>query len=168
MRQLAFAALSATLLASSAWAESAQPAAVTISTPWARATPGGATTGAAYVTITAPAAAGDTLLSVETTAADHAELHEHIHEGDVMKMRRVDKLEIKPGTSVTMEPMGYHLMLVGLKAPLKAGDTIHLSLSFQSSGKVAVDAPVIAIGAAAPKGPAVLSPDAAPGHDHMH
>lgn len=161
MRNMFLAAGAALLSAFPAAAETAPKPAITITTPWARETPGGAPNGAAYLTITNSAETGDTLLSAETPAADRAELHEHIHEGDVMKMRRVDKLEIKPGSSLEMAPMGYHMMLIGLKAPLKAGDLVRLSLTFQMAGKVEVEAPVIALGAAAPT-------EAAPGHEHDH
>lgn len=161
MRALVLAAVAALLPATFAIAESAAPAGLSITAAWARATPGGATTGAAYVTITAPASAGDTLLSAETPSADRTELHEHIHEGDVMKMRRVDAAEIKPGGALEMAPMSYHLMLIGLKSPLKAGDTVHLSLTFKSAGKMDVDVPVKPIGASGPS-------DVMPAHDHMH
>ncbi len=60
-------------------------------------------------------------------------------DGNVMKMREVDGIEIKPATRVAMQPgEGYHIMLIGLKKPLKAGDKFPLTLTFEKSGKVEV------------------------------
>ena len=49
----------------------------------------------------------------------------------VMKMREVEGLELKPGDMITFAPGGYHIMLIGLKAPLKVGDSFPLTLTFQ-------------------------------------
>lgn len=162
IRHTFLAAIAALALVAPASAETAPKPAVTVQGAWARATPGGATNGAAYVTIVT-GSAGDSLVGADTTASERAEVHEHLHENGIMKMRRVDKVEIKPGATLTMEPMGYHVMLLGLKAPLKAGDTVHLGLTFQNAGKLEIDVPVLAIGAPAPAAPAAPAPA---GHDH--
>jgi copper(I)-binding protein len=116
--------------------------------PWTRPTPGGSTVGAAYLTIRNQGKAADKLLAVASPAADHAELHENIHEGDVMGMREVTGgLAIPPGKTVTFAPGGYHIMLFGLKQKLQEGQTIPLLLRFAKAGeqmvtvKVRSDAP---------------------------
>ncbi len=73
-------------------------------------------------------------------------------EGGVMKMRPVEGgLEIKPGETVTLQPGGYHMMLVDLKHPLEAGQDVKATLKFDKAGTVDVDYPIAAIGAPAPR-----------------
>ena len=72
--------------------------------------------------------------------------------GDVMQMRRIEGLEIKPGATVELKPGGYHLMLMDLKGALKAGDTIKGTLVFEKAGKVDIEFTVTALGATAPQG----------------
>ena len=105
--------------------------------PWARPSAGAATTGAAYLTITEEGAA-DRLVSVSTPVAGTAEVHETINDQGVMKMRPVDGLALVPGKPVTLSPGGYHVMLTGLKAPLKPGDSFPLTLTFEHAAPVTV------------------------------
>src|SRR5579863_5382312 len=102
---------------------------------WARATPGSAKTGAIYLTVTNKGTAPDTLVAASTPAAEKAELHQMKMENGVMEMRPVPALAIAPGQSIVLDPKtGYHIMLVGLKAPLKEGDKVPLSLTFEHAG----------------------------------
>jgi len=133
--------------------QSAQAADVTvgslkISSPWARATPKGASVGGGYMTITNTGAAPDRLVGGSTDIAKSLEVHEMKMEGGVMKMRPVaGGLEIKPGQTVTLDPSGYHVMLVGLKEQLKQGSHFKATLEFAKAGKVDVDFVVEGIGA---------------------
>ena len=133
--------------------QSAQAADVTvgslkISSPWARATPKGASVGGGYMTITNTGAAPDRLVGGSTDIAKSLEVHEMKMEGGVMKMRPVaGGLEIKPGQTVTLDPSGYHVMLVGLKEQLKQGSHFKATLEFAKAGKVDVDFMVEGIGA---------------------
>jgi periplasmic copper chaperone A len=120
--------------------------AIQISHPWARATPGAAKTGAAYLTLTDHGAA-DRLIGVSTPAAAMAELHKTIDDRGTMKMRAVDHLTLAPDHPVTLAPGGYHIMLMGLKAPLKRGETFPLTLTFAHAPPMTVTVPVEAIGA---------------------
>jgi copper(I)-binding protein len=79
------------------------------------------------------------------------EIHNHIMEGNVAKMRRVDSIPVPDGGSVTLQPGGYHIMLMDLKGPLKAGDTVKLKLKFEKAGEMEVDAKVQPIGASKSK-----------------
>jgi periplasmic copper chaperone A len=125
--------------------------AIHISQAWARATPKGATSGAAYMTITNNGAMPDKLSCVSDDASAQCQIHSMTMEGGVMKMRPVEGgLEIKPGESVTLKPGGYHMMLEGLKHPLDQGQAVKATLKFEHAGTVDVNYPVVAIGAPAP------------------
>ena len=119
-----------------------------ISSPWARATPKGASVGGGYMTITNTGTAADHLVGGSTDIARGFEVHEMKMEGGVMKMRPVaGGIEIKPGQSVTLDPSGYHVMFVGLKDQLKQGDHFKATLQFDKAGKVDVDFAIEGIGA---------------------
>ncbi len=119
-----------------------------ISSPWARATPKGASVGGGYMTITNTGTAADHLVGGSTDIARGFEVHEMKMEGGVMKMRPVaGGIEIKPGQSVTLDPSGYHVMFVGLKDQLKQADHFKATLQFDKAGKVDVDFAIEGIGA---------------------
>ena len=146
------------LAASPLLAPPARAQTVTVEHPWARATAEHAEVGAAYATLTAGTA--DRLTGATTPLAAKVEVHEVIHDDNVMRMRELSGgLPLEAGKTVTLAPGGYHLMLTGLKQPLKPGETFPLTLTFASEPPVTVTVPVTAAGAAA----------AAPmDHDHMH
>lgn len=152
------ACLNAASIAASA--HEASNAGVTVAHPWARATPGGVTNGAAYLEIKTAGGVTDRLIAVSSPVAGRVELHTHIKDGDVMRMRRVDNLALKPGTSVVLQPSGDHVMLMDLKAPLKEGDLVKLILTFEKAGPLEVEATVEPIGAKGPHGM-----DHQPGHE---
>lgn len=135
----------ALLFAAPAWADSSG---IKVDQVWARATPGAVKTGAIYLTVTNTGTAPDTLEGVASTpAAEHADLHEMKMDKGVMEMRPVKSLTIEPGKSVVLQPNGYHIMLTGLKAPLKEGQTVPLTLTFDHAGKQDVTASVAKVGA---------------------
>ncbi|MBV8665859.1 MAG: copper chaperone PCu(A)C [Burkholderiaceae bacterium] len=114
-----------------------------ISNPHARATVPGQTTGAVYFTIENTGKTGDKLLGITTSASQSAELHNMQMDGDIMRMREVGALELPPAVVIEMLPAdGYHIMLIGLKKPLMAGQKIPLTLRFEKAGKVAIEAAV--------------------------
>ena len=115
--------------------------------PWARATPGAITTGAAYLAVTATGTAPDRLIAAETPRAARAELHAHIMDGDVMRMRQVSAIEINPGEPAVLKPGGLHIMLIGLTAPLREKERVPLTLTFEKAGKIEVQIAVEAAGA---------------------
>jgi copper(I)-binding protein len=122
-----------------------------IAQPWARATPKGATSGAAYMAITNRGTTPERVNCVSSDASGQCQIHSMTMEGGVMKMRPVeDGLEVKPGETVTLQPSGFHVMLVGLKHPLEKGQTVKVTLKFDHAGTVDVEYPVAAIGAPAP------------------
>ena len=138
---LCAAALGAVTLApaSAAPKQAASGSATTLalSQAWSRATPPAATTGAGYLTITNTGKGADRLVGGATPVADKLEIHEMSMTGGVMRMRPVKGgLAIGPGQSVTLKPGGYHLMLIGLKRPLKAGERLPVTLTFERAGAV--------------------------------
>jgi copper(I)-binding protein len=98
--------------------------------------------GAAYLSVMNHGTEADRLMSISTPAAARAELHTTVMEGDVMKMEAVGPLEVAPMATVDMKPGGMHVMLMGLKAPLKEGEKIELVLTFEKAGEVKVEVPV--------------------------
>ncbi len=137
---------------------------VTIAHSWVRASPGGSTLTAAFMEIKTAAGVSDKLVAASSPIAGRVEVHTHIKEGDVMKMRRLETLELKPGETRVLAPSGDHVMLFDLKAPLKVGDVVKLTLTFQKAGPVEVEAKVEPIGAMGPNmGPKGV--DAQPGPD---
>jgi periplasmic copper chaperone A len=125
----------------------ADPSAITLDHVWARASAGNATSGAAYLTVTDNGRA-DRLTGVSTPVAAEAQVHESIDDNGVMKMRPVQGgIALDPGKPVTLKPGGYHVMMTGLKAPLKAGESFPLTLTFQQAQPITVTVKVEAAGA---------------------
>jgi copper(I)-binding protein len=126
-----------------------------VTQPWARATPKGASAGAAYLTVTNNGAAPDRLSCAGSDAAAQCQIHTMSMDNGVMKMRPVEGgIEIKPGESVTLKPGSDHLMLMNIKHPLEAGKTVEATLQFEKAGTVKVEFAILAMGAAAPGAPA--------------
>ena len=141
-----FLALAAGLVVASA--ALAQTNQLEVSNAWARATPGKAENGAAYLTIQSPTP--DRLLSVSTPVAKKAELHTMSMEGMVMKMRPLADLDIPAGQPVTLKPGGQHVMLLGLDAPLREGQSFPLTLTFEKAGTRTVTVAIEKPGAVGP------------------
>src|ERR1700728_165584 len=126
-----------------------------ISQPWSRATPKGASAGAAYMTLTNNGKTPDRVNCVSSDASAECQIHSMTMDNGVMQMRPVEGgLEIKPGETVTLKPGSFHMMLVNLKHPLEQGNTVRATLKYNTAGPVDVDYPIAAIGAAAPGVPA--------------
>lgn len=135
------AALTALAFAFPAFAETSG---VSVSEPYARETPPGARTGAAFLTLQG-GAADDRLIAVESPAAARVEIHEtRMDEAGVMRMRELEAgLPVPAGAAVTLASGGLHVMMIDLAAPLKAGETVALTLRFDSGAEVAVEAPIL-------------------------
>ena len=80
----------------------------------------------------------DQLLSASTGIARATEMHEMKVENDMMRMRQVSAINIPAGASVDMNKgsgSGYHLMVLGVSRPLKAGEHFTLTLNFRHAGR---------------------------------
>ncbi len=132
--------------------EQAQAGSISIMNAWSRATPEGADVGVGYFTITNDGDTPDRLVAADVAFAGQAEIHQMTMANGVMQMRPLPNgVTIPAKGSVAFSPDSYHLMFMGLKAPLKQGDTVAGSLTFEHAGKVAVNFHVEAMGASAPE-----------------
>lgn len=156
----AVALVAAVAFAPSAYADTAKPSPIKVEAPWARPTPGRAKNGAAFMTLVNTGDAADSLVSATSDVADRTEVHAHIMDGGVMRMRKVDGIEVVPGSPTVLKPGGLHVMFLGLKKPLKVGETVAVTLTFEKAGKVDVRIPVANAPVGAEKG--------ASGHGHHH
>ena len=118
-----------------------------IDRPIARATAPGATTGVVFFTISNAGNTTDRLLRASTPIAARVALHQMAVDEGMMKMRAVPSLELRPGARLELQPGGYHLMLLGLKQPLKAGEKFPITLIFERAGALTVPVQVEALGA---------------------
>jgi len=120
-----------------------------IADPWSRATPKGAAVGGGYLKIKNGGTTPDRLTGGSSDVAAKLEVHTMTMDNGVMKMRPVEGgLEIKPGATVELKPGSNHLMFVGLKKPLAAGDHVKATLTFEKAGPVEVEFDVKSMGGA--------------------
>ena len=119
----------ASLLALSAWAQAAET--ITIKNAWVRAPAPGAEITAAYMTL--EVSEPMTLFSATSAAAMAVEVHSMSMKNGVMEMREIKQLDLQPGKPTTLERGGLHLMLIDLKKPLKAGDSVNMVLNFRNA-----------------------------------
>mgnify|MGYP003577117645 FL=1 len=124
-----------------AHAHSYKIGAIDIGHPYARATAPGQPTGGGFLKLTNKGES-DRLLSARADVSAAVELHVMKMEGDVMRMRQVDAVDVPAGETVELKPGGLHIMFVDLKAPLKAGDRFPMTLKFEKAGEVTVDVKV--------------------------
>lgn len=113
---------------------------------WARPTVAGQAGGGGFLTISGGATA-DRLLSASAGIAKAVEIHKMEMDGNVMRMRPVDAIDVPAGGTVELKPGGLHIMFVGLNKTLKAGDRFPLTLKFEKAGEQKVD---VLVSAAAP------------------
>jgi periplasmic copper chaperone A len=115
---------------------------VVIADAWARATLGPVRNSAAYMTLANHGTVPDRLIAAASPAARKAELHVHLHEGGIVRMRPVAAIEVAPGEATVLQPGGLHVMLVDLDGPLAPGDRLTLTLAFETGGPVTLELPV--------------------------
>ena len=126
-----------------------------VAAPWSRATPGGAKVAGGYLTITNTGSAPDRLTAATLSVAEAGEVHESTTAGGVVRMRPVEGgVEIRPGATIELRPGGYHIMFLRLSQPLKEGDKLSGTLTFEKAGTVPVEFAVRGLGTqrAAPSG----------------
>jgi len=140
----------AALLAIAAFVGPAAAQGIAIEGPWARASAGQAKTGAAYLVMTNLGDAPERLVKVETPAAASAELHAHVNDNGVMRMRPITAIEVSPGEPSVLQPGGLHIMLIDLKEPLKQGEKFPLTLTFESGKTATVQVAIRQVGAVGP------------------
>jgi uncharacterized protein YcnI/copper(I)-binding protein len=130
---------------------------IAVSGAWTRAASAGGM-GVGYMTITNKGAADDVLTGGSSDAAERVELHEtSIDDKGVASMKKLGEVTLEPGKGIELRPGGMHLMLIGLKEPVKADGNVKVTLNFKNAGAVEVELPV-----------RTGAPSADEGHEHMH
>ena len=115
---------------------------IEVSEAWAPATPPGVTVGSAYMAIRAHSS--DTLIGASTPLASSVEMHQTLQEGDVLKMRKVETVDLAANNPIMFEPGGTHFMLIGLSAPLQPGERVPMTLRFRDTGETHIEIEVLA------------------------
>ena len=128
---------------------------ISVDKPYVRLLPPGAQTTGAFMVIRNAGDKDVKLVKADNPASRVTELHTHLNEGGVMKMRPVAAIEIKAKGEALLQPGGLHIMLIDLKAPLKEGDVVPITLGFDDGSSKKVDAKVLR-----------AAPEAAMSHHH--
>lgn len=142
--------------AASAFAHDYTLGSLRIDHPWSRATVAGIPNGVAYFVLENNGDTDDRLLAASSPIAKTVELHTHVKDGEVMRMRHVDDISLPAGETVALEPGGLHVMLMGLHEALEEGTTFPMTLDFEHAGSITVDVVV------------QLLTSGRGGHDHHH
>ena len=120
---------------------------INISAPFTRATLPNAPVGGGFLTIENTGSEPDTLVSVTSTVAKDAQIHEMAMQGEVMRMRKLDTgIAIPAGKTIELSPGGLHLMFLKVKEPFKQGGRVPATLTFQKAGKLEIVLPIEAAG----------------------
>ncbi len=118
---------------------------ISVTDAWARATIPGRPV-AVYAAIANSGADDDRLLSAATPAAARVELHTHIKDGEIMRMRPVESIEVPAGRSTLLQPGGLHIMLFEPIGPLEESDRFRMTLTFERAGSLETEVVVRPIG----------------------
>ena len=129
------------LLSAGALAGSADQ--VTVHEPYVRLAPPNAPATAAFMVLRNGGTTDVKVVKADNPASKVSELHTHLNEGGVMKMRPVPEILIKAGGEAVLKPGGLHVMLITLKAPMKEGDVVPITLSFEDGSSKQVEARVV-------------------------
>ncbi len=115
---------------------------ISVIDPYARAVPPGQPNSAAFMSLSNSASEARALVDAHSSAADVVELHTHINEDGMMRMRRVDRIDIPAGERIVLKPGGLHIMLIGLKQDLAPGDALDLTLVYDNGARQSIEIPV--------------------------
>jgi protein SCO1/2 len=140
-------------------ADSASSGSIRVVGAWSRATAPGASVGVVYFEVINSGPA-DTLLTIESPAAQRAEMHATAGVGGIMQMRQVPSVDVPAGGRLAFQPGGLHAMLIGIKQPLQEGGRLPLTLVFRLAGKLRIEAAIQGLGTTNPPPSAALPPPA--------
>jgi copper(I)-binding protein len=115
---------------------------ITVVDPYVRQAPPGAMATGAFMVIRNAGAKDVRVVKADNPASKATELHTHLNEGGMMKMRPVKDIEVKAGGEAVLKPGGLHVMLIDMKTPLKEGDVVPITLTFDDGSSKKVDAKV--------------------------
>lgn len=131
---------------------------VAVEQAWVRATPPGATVAGGYMVLRNAGSAGDRLVAASSPAAARVELHVHVNDNGVMKMREVPGYDVPAKGMFELKPGGAHLMFMAIKRPFKEGEKVPVKLKFEKAGEVSAEFAVGRLGGS--------SAPSAGGHKH--
>jgi copper(I)-binding protein len=109
---------------------------------YARAVPPGQPNSAVFMSLSNSSAADHAVTGAESDSSEVVELHTHTMDGGMMRMRQIERIDVPAGETVTLEPGGLHVMLIGLKKPLVEGETVAVTLVYDDGSRATLDAPV--------------------------
>lgn len=113
---------------------------IRIENPWVRASTG--PNAALFMTLVNTGESPEKLVGAQIDICEHAELHTHIEENGIFRMREVDFIEIPAESSIALKPGGYHVMLMKINAPLRKGDEISITLLLDNKKEITFAAPI--------------------------
>ena len=116
---------------------------VSVQDPYVRLAPPNAAATGAFMVIRNTGDKDVKVIKADNPVSKATELHTHLNEGGVMKMRPVQAIEIKAKGEAVLKPGGLHVMMIDLKAPLKEGDSVPITLTFDDGSSKQVDAKVV-------------------------
>jgi len=141
-KHLTFTLLLAVSFASPVFAAAGVADQISVVDPYVRMTPPGAKATAAFMVLKNVGDRDAQLVSANAQAANITELHNHINDNGVMRMRQVKEIAVPAKGEAVLKPGGYHVMLIDMKAPLKEGDHVVIKLGFGDGSSKEVHAPV--------------------------
>ncbi|WP_029523456.1 copper chaperone PCu(A)C [Persephonella sp. KM09-Lau-8] len=115
---------------------------IIVKDPWVRAVPPTMKNTALFMVIENKGDAEDSLIDVKTEICNQSMIHKTENSNGVMKMVHVEKVVIPPKSTVVFKPGGFHVMLMGLKNPIKPGQMLKFTLIFEKTGAKTIEAPV--------------------------
>lgn len=116
---------------------------VAVQDPYVRLAPSNAPATGAFMVIKNNGDKDVKVVKAANPVSKVTELHTHLNEGGVMKMRPVPAIDIKAKGEAVLQPGGLHIMMIDLKAPMKEGDVVPITLTFDDGSNKQVDAKVV-------------------------
>ena len=116
---------------------------VSVQNPYVRLAPPNAPATGAFMVIKNNGDKDVKVLKADNPVSRVTELHTHLNEGGVMKMRPVPAIEVKAKGEAVLQPGGLHVMMIDLKAPMKEGDVVPITLTFDDGSSKQIDAKVV-------------------------
>lgn len=135
----------ATLLAGLSCCSAALAGDIRVTDPYARAVPPGQPNSAVFMSLRNSSRDARALVAAESGAANTVELHTHVKEGGMMRMRKIERIDLPAGETVTLQPGGLHVMLIGLTQALEPDASVDVTLIYDDGSKDRIKAPVRAL-----------------------
>lgn len=130
------------VLSSNTFAAAKASESITVIDPYVRAVAPGQTVSAAFMQLENGSAEALSVVNATSTVSKVVELHSHVHEGGMMKMRRIDNIDVPANGKAVLEPGGLHIMLIGLHDELQLDQKVSITLEFSDGSSKTIEAPV--------------------------